>query len=212
MARNEREYILPEETGYLIEVIKHARDELDHVQEAMLRDSQIGVTAPQFSKWINGRAPLRPELEARLRAFARTSLAESYRAVTRHHDPQFRAENRMAEMAALYPALHKSFSTHLSQMQRLRDQGIDSYYYVYKYSYSEHKKIVKSVARIRDGYDHRAKPLVFEEKQISGRQREDSAGIVFSKSDAVWIMAQEIVAEQPRFMVLAGLLIGFRHP
>jgi hypothetical protein len=193
----------------LREVVRCAR-ERDVTQKKIIKDAELQCQEAQFSKWLNCAANLGQADINRLQAFAVKALADCVDIVARRHNREFKIDACIDRMVTLYGPLARAFVTHESQMRRLHENRIVSYYNAYKYSYRRHGEILKSAAVVTHYRNDPSCPLIYIEKQINADgQREDAAGVLFSKSYTPWLIAQEVVEEQPRMMQFTRQETGF---
>lgn len=179
-------------------------------QKQIVKGAQLQCQEAYFSKWLNGVANLGPDDFRKIQSYALETLAECVETIARRHNREFKIDTCIEQMAELYAPFARAFATHESQMKRLRENRIQSYYHVYKYSYRRHGEILKSAAVVTHYKNDPSRPLIYIEKQTnSDRQREDTAGVLFAKSYALWLIAQEVVEEQPRMMLFTAQETGF---
>lgn len=197
---------------FLRETVRLARKN-GKTQRDIVKDSKIDCSETHFTRWLQGQVDFSEDRLKKLRIYALDKLASFVERVARRHDREFKIDHCTDLMAGLYPHLQESYATHQEQMDRLVAQRIQGYYHVYKYSYRRHGEILKSAAVVTDHRGDPVRPLIYIEKQVnSDNQREDAAGVFFSKSYALWLMAQEVVEEQPRIMLFTVMETGFNDP
>jgi hypothetical protein len=155
------------------------------------------------------------------RPYIRRDLQESLRWLAekvRHDSEQSNttvALRRSIDKAISLQAQLADFHGTTKELPEWHRVGLQSYYYSFKYSYREDRKILRSAAAILTLSHSRRSPretaTVFIERHFNRPDGalEDTAGLVYDdKRGKLWIEAIESMMEQPRKFVLTRRVVG----
>jgi hypothetical protein len=191
----------------IVAILKHALSDplRKFTQKRICKEAGLGIKDPQFSKLLNARdgKEFGPDHVKALWIYAYQHLRFAIEWIEAHPVSQkqdHHLQKKINSLGDFHHSLTKFYAAHPEQMTEYRSLGIQSYYYSFKYSYRWHHQILKAVAVILTARIRHKPVLIFVERQVSTdrRQREDTVGIVYSKTKTLWIEGQEILTEQPR--------------
>ena len=211
---------LPETRENLVALITHATKGPGKyiTQKQIWEDSKLKpiYSLPEFNKRLNSKGgnAFGVEDSECLWLYANKELIVSIEWLAeklKYEGTQTHIERSIAACDELSVPLNRFYATHAEQIARLAKDGIQSYYCSYKYSYRWHKRMIRSAAVILNSARLPAIHFTFVERQVNQHfyQREDTVGVVFSKTKNIWIQGQEIEHEQPRIFSLTRREYGY---